>query len=255
MKVLSPPLVVIMHHAADRQHVVAGRHLAQREGALARRPRRAAHQHQHAVGRLGNRGDHRPFHRTPLRVEHDPANPHVARGNEREVDTLRILPDVHREPLRLAGRRRAREVGGNEPRRGRGAGRLRAHCRPSHATNRRGHDVVHHAFGARRGRHVVVTGREAIQPVLTEIVGLREAPGAHQRTAAVRPAHALRHDLGVGDRLAEFVDDASCDDAAARERDVGLLDHLPVGELDLACRPRTAASDRTARRRSRPSRR
>ena len=50
-----------------------------------------------------------------------------------------------------------------------------------------------------------------------------------------------RDHFGFGNRLAEFVDDAAGEHAAARQRDIGLVHHLRVGQLD-----RTSRFERTA---------
>ena len=61
-------------------------------------------------------------------------------------------------------------------------------------------------------------------------------PVGGEPAPAVRPRLPHRADHRVGHRIAELVDDAACDDAAARHRDVGLVEHLLLGQLDRTSR-------------------
>ena len=86
---------------------------------------------------------------------------------------------------------------------------------------------------AERGADVVVARRQAENAELSEIVGLRDsAAGRRHAATAVGPRLAHRRDVDVRQRLAKLVDDAAGDHAAARHGDVGVLEHLFVGQLD-----------------------
>ncbi len=86
---------------------------------------------------------------------------------------------------------------------------------------------------AQRRAHVVVARRQAVDPELSQVVRLRDAPGGGREAApAVLPCLAHGRHRDVGNRVAELVDDAPGDDAAARHADVRIVEALLVGELD-----------------------
>ncbi len=136
-------------------------------------------------------------------------------------------PTADRDALRLGAAGGPWEVG-----RGIAGGRRRTR-RPAPSPSgdhRHLHDG--HVGAAVGCADVVLTGRQAEQAVLAEVVGLRVAAGLLQPALAVAPDRAHRAHRRIGDGIAELVDDAARYHRAARHRDLGLVHHLALGQLD-----------------------
>ena len=220
-------------HRACLQRVVSGRDAVDREVAVLVGARGAAERHQAGLAASRDGVDHRPFDGLAVRADHHPRDLREPHGQQREIGALGFLAGRDRQPLRVGA------VGGaGKIRRGVsgvGARPRRASDRTDAAAGRGSHhrEVHHHRVArAQRGADVIVARRQAVNAVLTEIVGLRRTPGRLQLPSSCRPRRAHRAHHRVGDRLAELVEHPSRDHAAARHRDLRLVEDLPVDELD-----------------------
>ena len=108
----------------------------------------------------------------------------------------------------------------------------------------------------RRRADDVGARHQAVQPEFSKIVRheAEQAAAADRRQLPLTVRQILiphRLHANARERLAELVGDASGDDAAARQREVDLLDDLRICRRRAAARFRMAAAVRTAARRIR----
>src|SRR5688572_19717447 len=110
---------------------------------------------------------------------------------------------------------------------------------------------AHHSWrGA--GGHDVTAGHEAVNPVLSEIVGEGSIEQTGRRRlelacATWAPRKPQRVHLDAGLRLALVIGDAARNHAAAREREVDPIERLSLEQFDVAAgleRPRVAVFER-----------